>query len=121
MLESHTNTKKFFLISELLWCFVYVKVMTVLLMLLQLVAGVVRESEPIAVDNTVPQAFDSALALFGLHDETERRRLHEVIGEGSENMLKAVIDYENSLSSDERGNVSAQTDIIGMPCSLLMS
>ena len=79
----------------------------------QLVAGVSSKCRPVNSYNTSPQGFYSVLKAFGVVDEVEQRRLYDVISEGSENVFKAIVDYESSLSVEERGGIGAQTDIIG--------
>ena len=48
---------------------------------------------------------------WGLENETEQ--LKETLKRGSENLLQKIIEHENRLSDEERGNIGAQTDIIG--------
>ena len=81
---------------------------------MQLVASIGEDGQPITSQNAIPMCFDSALLSFGLVDESERRHLYELIREGSENLLKAVIDYEAGLTADERGCTAAQTDVLGL-------
>ena len=80
---------------------------------LQLVAGIANKDRPVNSLNTVPQGFQSVPQAYGIKDEAEQRRLYDVIRDGSENMFKAIVEYENTLSPEERGGVGAQTDIIG--------
>ena len=74
--------------------------------------------KPISTSNSVPQSLNTALEVFGVHDEQEQRRLYQLIREGSENILKVILDYENSMVAEDRGGIGAQTDIIGEFCSV---
>lgn len=48
---------------------------------------------------------------WGLENETEN--LKKTLKEGSETLLRRIIEHENRLYDEEKGNVGAQTDVIG--------
>ena len=62
----------------------------------------------------VPQSLNTTLLALGIVDEPERRRLHDVIQIASEHLLDAIIAGEAGTTESGRGNVGAQTDIIGI-------
>lgn len=53
---------------------------------------------------------------WGLENETEN--LKKTLKEGSETLLHRIIEHENRLDDVEKGNVGAQTDVIGKGYSL---
>jgi len=70
---------------------------------LQLVCGVGYRNEPLNGDNTVGQSFDTTLVAFGVIDTAVRMRTYETLRSASEAVLRAIIEYENGLSVEERG------------------
>ena len=75
------------------------------------ICGVGRKNSPISGDNTKPQSLETTLRQWGLENETEK--LKETLKKGSENLLRKIIEHENRLDDEERGNIGAQTDVIG--------
>lgn len=53
---------------------------------------------------------------WGLENETEN--LKKTLKEGSETLLRRIIEHENRLDEEEKGNIGAQTDVIGEGYSL---
>jgi len=77
-----------------------------------LVCGIGPKDEPINGDNTIPQSFETTMKMWGV-DDKELDRIRQTIVNGSERLLDRIIEYEYVLSSDLRGGVGAETDLIG--------
>lgn len=77
-----------------------------------LVCGIGPKDEPINGDNTIPQSFETTMKMWGV-DDKELDRIRQTIVNGSERLLDRIIEYECLLSSDLRGGVGAETDLIG--------
>ena len=75
------------------------------------ICGVGQKNSPINGDNTKPQSLETTMRQWGLENETES--LKKTLKEGSENLLRRIIEHENKLDDEERGNIGAQTDVIG--------
>lgn len=87
--------------------------MTLVLLCLQIICGVGLAKNPINGDNTTPQGLDTTLYEWGVVDPTERRVLHQMVREKAELTMQAIMEYEETLTAEERGNLGAQTDIVG--------
>ena len=74
--------------------------------------GIGPKDEPINGDNTIPQSFETTMKMWGV-DDKELDRIRQTIVNGSERLLDRIIEYECLLSSDLRGGVGAETDLIG--------
>lgn len=80
------------------------------------ICGVGQKNSPINGDNTKPQSLETTMRQWGLENETEN--LKKTLKEGSETLLRRIIEHENRLDEEEKGNVGAQTDVIGEGYSL---
>lgn len=76
------------------------------------ICGVGQKNSPINGDNTKPQSLETTMRQWGLENETEN--LKKSLKEGSETLLRRIIEHENRLDDEEKGNVGAQTDVIGI-------
>ena len=74
------------------------------------ICGVEHQSSKIQSDITNPQSLETSMKLFGLEHETEK--IKETLKEGSERLLRQIIEHENGLNDEEKGNIGAQTDVI---------
>ena len=75
------------------------------------ICGVGHKTSPISGDNTYPQSLEATMMQWGLEQETEE--IKETVKENSERLMRQIIEHENRLNDEEKGNVGAQTDVIG--------
>ena len=78
-----------------------------------MVCGIGLKDHPINGDNTIPQSLETTLRMWGL-DDTEIVRLKASVAQDSEKLMDVIIRREKGLTSDKRGGVGAQTDLLGM-------
>ena len=83
-------------------------------MCLQIVCGVGLKKQPVNGDNTIPQSLDTTLVSMGILDPVHRSAIDDMISTASENLLQRMIDFEATMSENQRGGVGAQTDVIGI-------
>lgn len=70
-----------------------------------------QNKSPINGNSTNQQSLETTMRQLGIENEIEN--FQKTLKEGSENLLRRIIEHENRLSDEERGNVGAQTDVIG--------
>ncbi|XP_033728500.1 LOW QUALITY PROTEIN: carnosine synthase 1-like [Pecten maximus] len=78
-----------------------------------LLCGVAQRDNPINGDNTVPQTFDTTLRTCGVTAK-ERKRLKDRTSKISDELLGEILKQEKDMTSEERGGVGGQTDVIGL-------
>ncbi|GAB1609406.1 carnosine synthase 1-like [Argonauta hians] len=79
----------------------------------QIICGIAEKSKPINGDNTIPQSLDVTLRSWQI-SENSIKDIRSKLIDMSERVLKAVMTYEDSLNEDERGEIGAQTDLVGL-------
>ncbi|XP_076088640.1 carnosine synthase 1-like [Mytilus galloprovincialis] len=79
----------------------------------QMVCGIGLKNQPINGDNTIPHSFETTMQMWNM-DKTEIKRLLNTVSQGSEKIMDSIIAFERTLSTDLRGGVGAQTDLIGI-------
>lgn len=80
----------------------------------KMVCGIGPASKPINGDNTIPISLDAVLDQWGIHDPKLKDRITSTIEEESLVVLQALLDYEETLTDEEKGGKNVQTDFIGL-------
>lgn len=70
-----------------------------------------QNKSPINGHSTKLQSLETTMRQWGPENEIEN--FWKTLKQGSENLLRKIIEHENRLSDEDRGNVGAQTDVIG--------
>ncbi|XP_068944502.1 carnosine synthase 1 isoform X1 [Petaurus breviceps papuanus] len=84
----------------------------------QVVCSVGRPEQPLRHQVALTQSLDTALAACGLSEPTTVEVLRHRVREAAEATLGAVMEYEASLSPEQRGGRQAQTDVLGVDLAL---
>lgn len=79
----------------------------------QITCGIGISDQPINGDNTIPHSLELLLKKFGFSD-IQIREIRQDIALQSEKCMAAIIQSEAGLSEEKRGEVGAQTDLIGI-------
>ncbi|XP_043940009.1 carnosine synthase 1 [Protopterus annectens] len=90
-------------------------------LLTKLVCGVGRADKPLQHKTFIPQTLDTTLQEWGVTDKDQRDRIYLQVKEKAEACLKAIMEMEAKLSSEQRGGHRAQTDMIGVDLLLTSS
>ncbi|XP_031797319.1 LOW QUALITY PROTEIN: carnosine synthase 1 [Sarcophilus harrisii] len=84
----------------------------------QVVCSVGRPEQPLRHQVALTQSLETALAACGLSEPAAVEALRGRVREAAEAALGAVLDFEASLSPEQRGGRQAQTDVLGVDLAL---
>ncbi|XP_027711983.1 carnosine synthase 1 [Vombatus ursinus] len=84
----------------------------------QMVCSVGRPEQPLRHQVALTQSLDAALAACGLSEPATVEALRHRVQEAAEGALGAVLEFEASLSPEQRGGRHAQTDVLGVDLAL---
>ncbi|CAC5423555.1 CRNS1 [Mytilus coruscus] len=79
----------------------------------QMLCGIGLKNQPINGGNSIPHSFETTMRMWNM-DKAEIKRLIHTVSQDSEKIMNSIIAYERTLSTDLRGGLGAQTDLIGI-------
>ncbi|CAC5390296.1 CRNS1 [Mytilus coruscus] len=79
----------------------------------QMLCGIGLKNQPINSGNSIPHSFETTMRMWNM-DKAEIKRLIHTVSQDMEKIMDSIIAYERTLSTDLRGGLGAQTDLIGI-------
>lgn len=82
-------------------------------MVLQVVCGVADGNEPINGVLSITSSLEMTLHQWGIYDKSQIQDIYNTIRRNSEDLMLEFMKRESTLSPEEKGCATAETDLLG--------